>query len=281
VLTHRTLRLAIFLTLVTLIFPACALAQPTLVAITLTPASYTHDMVVNGTPTATNTQVNATMDNGTIVGGNTWYARGQNTSAPTTGLPMGTTFAGASNPNSAYTLRAADVANAILLDGEFITRTLTLATPTRFTALSFLTSSGNGQGNLTVTVNFADGFAPVTGLMVPSHDWFNNTVTVAYFAAGRMDMTNFTYNSVNSQNPRLYERVVTLPAAAGDHPISTIVLAWTGGPNTHTAVFAVSGTPIPEPATLALATLSLGAPLLGSVRRLGRRRPARRGAEGT
>jgi hypothetical protein len=271
VLTHRTLRLAIFLTLVTLIFPTCALAQPTLVPISLTPGSYTHDMVVNGTPTATNPQVNATMDNGTIVGGNTWYARGQNTGAATTGLPMGTTFAGASNPNSAYTLRAADVANAILLDGEFPTRTLTLTTPVRFTALSFLTSSGNGAGTLTATVNFADGFAPVTGLVVTSHDWFNNTTSVAYFARGRINMDTFTYNTVNADNPRLYERVVTLPAAAGDHPISNIQLAWTGGGTTHTAVFAVSGTPIPEPATLGLAALGLGAPLLGRVRRFWRR----------
>ncbi|MFO0809977.1 MAG: autotransporter-associated beta strand repeat-containing protein [Gemmataceae bacterium] len=197
-------------------------------------------MVVPVGTTFATSGITATMDGGTTLGGNTWYELGQNTAAPTTGLPMGQTVASLADPSIMYTLQSATSRNALMLDnaGGNTTGRFTLATPTALTNVSFLTSSGNGAGTVTATLHYADGTPDATGLTFTSADWFNNT-PIAINANGRIAAGG--YNNVNGGNPRLYDATIANPNPT--NPISSIDLSWTGGTNTHTAIFAVS-TPV-------------------------------------
>jgi hypothetical protein len=60
------------------------------------------------------------------------------------------------------------------------------------------------------------------------------------------------FNAAGSGNPRLYQENIHVPAEAAGRELRSVELLWTGGPNTHTAVFALSGTPVPEPGALGL-----------------------------
>jgi hypothetical protein len=275
----RALRLAFIVSLAALGFPDRGLGQAVLTPITLTAASYNQDMVVDvGTTNTTEflNSVTATMDGGTGKGGNTWYARGQNTASPNTGLPMGTTVVSEVNTNARYTLLAANVNNAIMLDGATTMSRLTFATPGLYSTISFLTSSGNGDGTFTMTINFSDGFAAIGGLTFQgpsgrgsSPDWFFVGDPIALTARGRINPNNGNYDAVDSDNPRFYAEDFVLPAAAAQHPIASIDIAWTGsGGNTHTAIFALSGVVVPEPSSLALCGfVATGATGLGLWRR--------------
>src|SRR4051812_18820089 len=96
-------------------------------------SGFNHDLVVEKN-TAVNSAalkatISATMDGGTAKTGSTWYEVGENTAATTTGLPMGTTLASASDPNTIFTLQPAIGSNAILIDSSNTAGTFTFATP--------------------------------------------------------------------------------------------------------------------------------------------------------
>ena len=226
---------------------ACALAgsiahaQFTYTPLNLTAGTWNEDMVVEAGAATFAGAVTATMDGGTAATGNTWYEIGQNTAAPTTGLPDGT-FTSAANSATEYLMQSYTGKNAVFLNTTtFLNATLTLATPTAVSGLSFLTADGNGAQSVNVTLNFADGTQSISGLSFTSPDWFNGN-NVAYNANGRISAgTPFNYNNVNNNNPRLYEEDLTLPTAALGHPISSIVLTFgaTSG-NSVASIFAVS-----------------------------------------
>jgi autotransporter-associated beta strand protein len=179
----------------------------------------------------------ATMDGGTAKTGNTWYEVGTNPAAPSTGLPMGQTVTSQSSATLMYTLQASTTLNTLMFDnaGGNTNGRLTLTTPTTLSQVSFLTSSGNGAGTLTATLHYSDGTADASGLTFTSPDWFGNT-PVAINANGRVNSGGFA--NVSSGNPRLYDEGFANPNPAS--PISSIDLTWTGGTNTHTAIFAVA-----------------------------------------
>src|SRR5882672_983067 len=63
-------------------------ARAAFTPIALNPASYNHDVVIEAAaPISLNGSITATMDGGTNKTGNTWYERGYNLAALTTGLP--------------------------------------------------------------------------------------------------------------------------------------------------------------------------------------------------
>ncbi len=262
--TSRTLGLVLGLSVVVLGAPGRCSAQVLFGPIAIT-GGYNQDMVVDNPATSAvpyGGQVSATMDAGTAKTGNTWYEVGTDTLFPNSGLPMGQTVTAASSNAQRidrFTLAGATTNNAILLDTASSTARVTFATAQRYTALSFLTSSGNGGGTpptIQVTLNFSDGTAPLVGGTFRSPDWFNVGDPRGITSQGRIDFVNNTFNNEGADNPRLYVESVFLPASAPLHPVSSIDLSWTVGnnANAHTAIFAIAGT-IPEPSSLALVGL--------------------------
>jgi hypothetical protein len=198
--------------------------------------------------------VTATMDTGTAKMFYTWYESGL-PGGTGGGLPAAGVFTSAADPTTQFLLAPYNKADVLLLDGATTTGTLTLATPQAYTSLSFLTSSGLGSASspiLNLTLHFADGTPALTGLSIVSPDWFDNG-PAALVAHGRVRVDTGTFDHVGSNDPRLYQENVVLPASALFHPISSIDFAWdaAGSTTAHTAVFAVSGS-VPEPESVSL-----------------------------
>lgn len=228
--------------------------------------------------------ITATMDNGTAknssgnVYGNTWYALGYNTASNTTGLATGL-INGQTDPLSTYLIPTPTLGanNALMLDTSTKAGTITLGKALPLDAISFAGSSGNGAGTLVPTLHFSDGTSDAYTNKLSLGDWFNNTPIVET-SKGRIAVDATTasglFNNVGANNPRVVAANLTLNAADQNKFVTSIDLSWTGGANTHTAVFGISGdftglghfSPIPltsssfneaiilipEPATLAL-----------------------------
>jgi hypothetical protein len=267
-MTHiRSRGIVCIAALLAVVFLGASLAQAAQIPIPLTPATFNQDVVVEvgavDDPTTHYTNsVTATYDAGTARTGNSFYGVGQNAASPTTGFPAAGFFVSAADPQTTYQIQSHAANQAIMLDQATPSATATFVTPAPYSTLSFLTSTGNGASSLSVTVNFSDGTPSITAAgSFPSEDWFNVTTMVAHIAAGRVNVPAGTYNNVDGTNPRLYQRDITLPALAGQHPISSLTLDWTATDttpaNTHGVIFAVSGTLVPEPASMGL--MGLGA----------------------
>ena len=247
----------------------CAEAGQTPIAVT----GFNQDMVVDAstplTSAAFQSSITATMDSGTAKTWTTWYQIGENTSAPGSGLPMGTTFVSASDPSTSFALQSATGNNAIMLDSSNITGSFSLTTPTVFSSLSLLGASAVGPTTLGVTVQFTDLTTLSLGNLV-MQDWFNGA-PVARAANGRIFAGGF--DAVSSGNPRLYQFDLPLSGVALIKPILDITFTDVSGSQSRAAIFGLSGsamipTPVPEPSTLAF----FGAGLAGLVGLLLRRR---------
>jgi hypothetical protein len=200
---------------------------------------YNQDMVVEASAPQALTALNATtasMDTGSLNTGASWYERGYNTNALTTGLPpAGSTVTNASAPDHVYVLPGSYGQNdAVLVDADN-SGSLHFSTPARYSTLSFLTAAGGGAVTVAYVVNHADGTTD-TGTFT-SPDWFNNA-NAAFIANGRVNVASGLLDSVNGNNPRLYPADITLSNT--NSPISSVDLSLSDGTG-HAAVFAVSG----------------------------------------
>jgi len=231
-------------------------------------------------PVDPKTTVTASMDGGILKTGNTYYQLGVNTASPTNGIKTGL-IQGQTDPLSTYLIQPATGNNALMLDTNRSSGTLTFNKPFSFTALSLAGASGNGTGTNVMTLHFTDGTSD-TLAPVRVGDWFNNEPRVET-AHGRIDVGSNVFNNNGEDNPRILAVNTTLSEADAAKFITSIDIAFTGSaPNVHTAVFGVSGdlglghftaaplaagsfnqdvivglTEVPEPGTMAL--LGLGA----------------------
>jgi hypothetical protein len=215
--------------------------------------------------------VTATMDNGTGKAGNTWYERGLNPAAPATGLPMNVVQAAQDDPTLTFRLGPAVGNNALLLDVATPAGNLTLTTPVRLSRLYILAASGNGStANARLGLQFSD-LAPGIDTTYTAPDWFNAT-PIAVTASGRLVPSTGAFANVGEANPRLYYYMVDLAAlGAATRELNFINFEFngTGTSTTHTAIMAISGDIVPEPATTALLLTAL-ATSLARRRRSGR-----------
>lgn len=203
-------------------------------------SGYTQDMVLEASAPPLPTSLEATtasVDAGIANTGFTFYEQGYNADAALTGLPpAGGTITNAAATDRLYTFASSyETNNALLIDADNPTATLTLTTPSAYSGLSFLTAAGAGAVTIDYTVTHANGITQ-TGTFV-SPDWFNNT-PVAFNANGRASVANGALDAVNTGNPRLYG--VDVGVMDSTSPIASITLSYNTGTG-HAAIFALSG----------------------------------------
>jgi hypothetical protein len=242
---------------------AAPLARAVLVPLPVT--GFNQDIVVEATAvnnptTHYATNITASMDDGLAKTGDTWYELGLNTTAPTTGLPMNIPLVAQEKSDLTFRLGSAVGNNALFLDTTNPNGTLTLSTPVKLSKLAIISSSGNGSiTGASLGLQFTD-LGPSVQTTYDSGDWFFRS-SRAVTANGRVNAPAGTLDDVNSDNPRLYFQVIDLAAlGASNRELSSINFGFNGAPETHTAIMAISGEAVPEPATLslvAIASLSL------------------------
>lgn len=209
-------------------------------AVPLAPGSFNQDIVVErAAPGPIGRATTASMDTGTNNTQTSWYEVGFDTAAPTTGVPAaGSTFTSAASATHQYQMAPSYVGNcAMLIDVPVPRGTWTLTTPAIYTNLSFLTSGGhNGLTNIGVLVHHQDGSSERASFGSP--DWFNGA-SPAWTANGRVDVQAFTFGAVNSGNPRLYSRDITLTNGAS--PVTSVDFTNASVSGGDVGIFAMSG----------------------------------------
>jgi hypothetical protein len=205
--------------------------------------------IVNGTNQWATTE---TLDNENNTA-NTWYEQGYNKNNDASGAmnnPLDNlTGTGLPHPGSYITNATQDhiyqmppdytVNNAIYIGttNNMTNATITLATPTSYSGLSFLASAGNGPVKLNVVINHQSAASETTTLTVA--DWYNSSAATAFIANGRVAADTATLQDVNNKNPRLLQNDIVLSDTVD--PVTSIVLLNTNTSGGRLAIFAVSG----------------------------------------
>jgi hypothetical protein len=188
-----------------------------------------------------------------------YFTLGFDPVAPTTGLPT-SSFVSAADATTTFQLASPTVNNVLLLrqaNSGQTTGTLTLNTPTLFSSLAFLVTGFNGSQPTGFTLNFASGL-PTSGSFTATDNFNGSPFAINGF--GRVSRSDGIFDLAGGTNPRLYQ--ITVNLAGGDQTRALTSIAFTNnetsGTNFHNVgVFAISGTPVPEPASMV--ALSIGA----------------------
>lgn len=175
----------------------------------ITITGYNEDAIVEATGALNGHYTTVSMDNGTGNTGNSWYERGYDRAAVTTGIPnAGSTIGSAASPNHYFTMAPSYAANDVVYVDSSHSDTVTLAAPGFYSALSFLTAAGHGPITVNYSVNHADGTSETGTFSSP--DWFNNSPPVAWVANGRADVDSGSLNNVFNNDPDIYNEDITL-----------------------------------------------------------------------
>jgi fibronectin-binding autotransporter adhesin len=194
--------------------------------------------------------ITATAGHGPYLGDYTYFEQGYYTPDASKGIPAaGSTVSNGALDHS-YTLAPSYTApNAVVLDAAVNSVTITLATPTVCSGLSFLCSAGNGPATNSYTVHYASG-ADDTGTLVVE-DWFFPQAPQAEKEVldgnGRVDGLGLNFQittpvSGYAGNPPYLWSLDTAPLANADKVVSIHLTFVGGGGQFSTATFmGVSG----------------------------------------
>ncbi len=188
---------------------------------------------------ATPSSTTATMDGGLSNAGFTWFAQGFYAANSAYGLPTaGSTFTSVNFPDHSYTMAASYTTNnAVMVDSNYVkSATVTLTTPTAYSALSFLGSAGNQAMTINYKVHHADSTIETGTLVFP--DWFA-TNTPAYSTYGRVSADGLTTQIQTSGAPFLFPLDKTLTNTAS--AVTSIDLTYNTGSGGVACLMALSG----------------------------------------
>ncbi len=184
-------------------------------------------------PAAVPFPVTATMDNGTNVNepGNTWFEEGYYQLTPSDGLPpSGSTFTSVSQPTHTYQMGDYASNNAVLIDVNHLSASMTPSTPAAYSGLALLTTGANigaGEMDNLCILQHQDGVKE-TNLFF-AYDWFNTSVSnaVAWNASGRVNLNNRTLNDLGDGTPKLFESYFAV--SDSNSPVTNIVVQYRFG----------------------------------------------------
>ena len=221
-------------------------AAGTWTPIPLDPSTFNVKAIV---PAAVPFPVTGTMDRGTNInfngGMNTWFERGFVRSVAGAGLPDGA-FDSFTQPTHHYQFANFSGNNAILIDTNHQSANISLATPSAYSALAFLTAGGNeGSPNIMsniCVIQHQNGLNETNNFL--AFDWFDNrhAGAIALQVNGRVDMQSRSVNTVGNQGfPYMFETYFLL--ADVNSPVTNIYVQYFTAPNANatTFVMAISG----------------------------------------
>jgi hypothetical protein len=188
-------------------------------------------------------------------------------STGTRGLPASGSFTSLVDGTTAFQFQPYNANNALQLSASTSSvGTLTLTTPQAYSSLSILAAaanSGASQGNL--VLHFADASVSPT-LQFNNSDWFFQP-NPAIKGFGRLDLGATSAEDNGNDFPEMYQTTLNLAALglSGKPIVSIDFIDLASDPRESTAVFALSGTVVPEPGCVGL--FSGGIALLAVLRR--------------
>ena len=218
---------------------------------------WNRDVVVENTASAPYSSAASSFDVPNNYG---FYQAGLGTS--TRGLPASRSFTSLVDGTTVFQFQPYTANNALQLSASTSSAgTLTLTTPKAYSSLSVLAAaanSGASQGNL--VLHFADASVSPT-LQFNNSDWFFQP-NPAIMGFGRQDLGATTAEDNGASFPELYQTTLNLAALglSGKSIVSIDFTDLSSDPRESTAIFALSGTVVPEPGSLGL--LSVGTALL-------------------
>jgi hypothetical protein len=179
---------------------------------------------------------------------NTWFEKGYVRDTLTDegyGLPpSGSTFTSQAVATHHYQMGNYSANNAILVDAAHTNVNITPAVLTNvYGGFAFLTAGGNIGGNNVMTnlciLQHLDGVNETN--LFYGYDWYNNLVTPAFVANGRLNMLDRAVNTVGGGNPKLFESYFTLNDAGSPVTNIEVLFQTAPGANATTFIMAVSG----------------------------------------
>ena len=251
-----SIRILIVLSAAAILFDAPALGAP------ISAIGWNRDVVAENTATPPYSTAAAPFDVPNNYG---FYQAGL--PSGTRGLPASGTFASLVDGTTVFQFQPYNANNVLQLSASTSSvGTLTLATPQAYTSLQILAAaanSGTSQGNL--VIHFTDASLSPT-LQFNNSDWFFQP-NPAIKGFGRLDLGATSAEDNGNDFPELYQTTLNLTALGlSSKPIASVdFIDLSSDPRESTGIFALSGTPVPEPASLGL--LAAGIALLATARR--------------
>jgi len=183
------------------------------------------------------------------------------------GLPAGGSFTSLVDGTTAFAFQPYTGNNVLQLSASTSpSGILTLTTPKAYTSISILAAaanSGASQGYL--VIHFADASISPS-LQFNNSDWFFQP-NPAINGFGRIDLGSTSTEDNGNDFPELYQTTLNLAALGlSSKPIVAInFIDVASDPRESTAIFAISGTVVPEPSSLGL--LTVGTAMMMALRR--------------
>ncbi len=178
----------------------------------------------------------ATPEYGAQNWGNVWYEQGYYPPAPLSGLPApGSMLTNTAAPDHRYLLAPDYTANnAVLLDADSGTMTITPMTPFTSAGLSFLGAAGNGPATIACQVHHADGSSETNWFVLS--DWLSAS-SAAYTISGRINIDFRTVDLTTASG--LFASDITMSNTTS--PVTSLELSYAGGAaGSHAVLFAIS-----------------------------------------
>lgn len=180
--------------------------------VTLTPGSFTADVIVEKTATRSVSDFTTlTMDGGTNNNAWVWMEKGVDLKRPDVGLPTaGSTFQAVQDAAHTFQMPASYSTNCavVVTTNGIPNATLTVVTPVAAQAISIL-NAGGGASTIDYTINYQGGGTQAGQLSV--NDWHNLTpVNYAWVCNGRYNTDNGQTGETYTGKPRMFYNDISL-----------------------------------------------------------------------